>query len=67
MCPDADTETPCHTESCRNQGLHYSFNTVTGIKGMSNLEAKKVLEEIRKGLTHILMIIGGRMMMITDI
>ena len=51
MCPDPDTEIPLVIESPAGiKGLHYSFNTVTGIKGMSNLEAKKVLAEIRKGL-----------------
>ena len=51
MCPDADTEIPLVIQSPAGvKGLHYSFNTVTGIKGMSNQEAKKVLEEIRKGL-----------------
>ena len=51
MCPDPDTEIPLVIESPAGiKGLHYSFNTVTGIKGMSNQEAKKVLEEIRKGL-----------------
>ena len=51
MCPDADTEIPLVIQSPAGiKGLHYSFNTVTGIKGMSNLEAKKVLEEVRKGL-----------------
>ena len=51
MCPDPDTEIPLVIQSPAGvKGLHYSFNTVTGIKGMSNQEAKKVLEEIRKGL-----------------
>ena len=51
MCPDEDTEIPLVIQSPAGvKGLHYSFNTVTGIKGMSNQEAKKVLEEIRKGL-----------------
>ena len=51
MCPDPDTEIPLVIESPAGiKGLHYSFNTVTGIKGMSNLEAKKVLAEVRKGL-----------------
>ena len=51
MCPDPDTEIPLVIESPAGiKGLHYSFNTVTGIKGMSNLEAKKVLEELKKGL-----------------
>ena len=51
MCPDPDTEIPLVIQSPAGiKGLHYSFNTVTGIKGMSNLEAKKVLAEIRKGL-----------------
>ena len=51
MCPDPDTEIPLVIQSPAGiKGLHYSFNTVTGIKGMSNLEAGKVLAEIRKGL-----------------
>ena len=51
MCPDADTEIPLVIQSPAGvKGLHYSFNTVTGIKGMSNQEAKKVLAEVRKGL-----------------
>ena len=51
MCPDADTEIPLVIQSPAGiKGLHYSFNTVTGIKGMSNLQAGKVLAEIRKGL-----------------
>ena len=51
MCPEPDTEIPLVIQSPAGiKGLHYSFNTVTGIKGMSNLEAKKVLAEIRKGL-----------------
>ena len=51
MCPDPDTEIPLVIQSPAGiKGLHYSFNTVTGIKGMSNSEAEKVLKEIRKGL-----------------
>ena len=51
MCPDADTEIPMVIQSPAGvKGLHYSFNTVTGIKGMSNQEAEKVLSEVRKGL-----------------
>ena len=51
MCPDPDTEIPLVIQSPAGvKGLHYSFNTVTGIKGMSNQEAKKVLAEVRKGL-----------------
>ena len=51
MCPDPDTEIPLVIESPAGiKGLHYSFNTVTGIKGMSNSEAEKILTEIKKGL-----------------
>ena len=51
MCPDPDTEIPLVIQSPAGiKGLHYSFNTVTGIKGMSNLEAEKILTEIKKGL-----------------
>ena len=51
MCPEPDTEIPLVIQSPAGiKGLHFPYNTVTGIKGMSNLEAKKVLAEIRKGL-----------------
>lgn len=51
MVPEPDTEIPLVIESPGGHtGLHYSFNTVTGIKGMSNKEAKKVLEKIRSEL-----------------
>ena len=51
MCPDPDTEIPLVIQSPAGiKGLHYSFNTVTGIKGMSNSEAEKILTEIKKGL-----------------
>ena len=51
MCPFPDTEIPLVIQSpgCI-KGLHYSFNTVTGIKGMSDHDAELVLSEIRKGL-----------------
>jgi len=52
MAPDPDTEIPMVIQSPAGiKGLHYSFNTVTGIKGMTNEEAEKVLSEIRKCLT----------------
>ena len=51
MCPEPDTEIPLVIQSPAGiKGLHFPYNTVTGIKGMSNLEAKKVLEELKKGL-----------------
>ena len=51
MCPDPNTEIPLVIESPAGiKGLHFSFNTVTGIKGMSDVEAEKVLGEIRKEL-----------------
>lgn len=51
MAPDPDTEIPMVIQSPGGiRGLHYSFNTVTGIKGVSNGEAKKLLIEIRNGL-----------------
>lgn len=52
MAPDPDTEIPMVIQSPGGiKGLHYSFNTVTGIKGMSDKEAEKVLSKIRKELT----------------
>ena len=51
MCPFPDTEIPLVIQSPGGiKGLHYSFNTVTGIKGMSDQDAELVLSEIRKGL-----------------
>ena len=51
MCPEPNTEIPLVMQSPAGiKGLHFPYNTVTGIKGMSNSEAEKVLEEIRKGL-----------------
>ena len=51
MVPKANNEIPLVIKSPGGHlGLHYSFNTVTGIKGMSDTEAKKVLEKIRKEL-----------------
>ena len=47
MCPDPNTEIPLVIESPAGiKGLHFSFNTVTGIKGMSDVEAEKILGEI---------------------
>ena len=64
MCPEPDTEIPLVMQSPAGiKGLHYSFNTVTGIKGMSNSEAEKVLAEIRKDYNNIHMTTGGKMMM----
>ena len=51
MCPEPDTEIPLVMQSPAGvKGLHFPYNTVTGIKGMSNSEAKKVLSKIKKGL-----------------
>ncbi len=51
MAPDPDTEIPLIIKSPGGiKGLHYSFNTVTGIKGMKSEESEKVLQEIRKNL-----------------
>jgi hypothetical protein len=51
MCPEPNTEIPLVMQSPAGiKGLHFPYNTVTGIKGMSNSEAEKVLAEIRKGL-----------------
>ena len=51
ICPFPNTEIPLVIQSPGGiKGLHYSFNTVTGIKGMSDQDAELVLSEIRKGL-----------------
>ena len=51
MCPDPNTEIPLVIKSPGGiKGLHYSFNTVTGIKDMNSEDASSVLREIRKGL-----------------
>ena len=51
MCPSPNTEIPMVVQSPAGiKGLHYSYNTVTGIKGMSHKDAEKILTEIRKGL-----------------
>tara|TARA_R110002074_G_scaffold172954_1_gene335606 strand:- start:520 stop:1605 length:1086 start_codon:yes stop_codon:yes gene_type:complete len=51
MVPVADTKMPMVIRSpAGHAGLHYSFNTVTGIEGMSDKEAKKVLMRIKKEL-----------------
>ena len=51
MAPEVDAEIPMVIQSPGGHtGLHYSFNTVTGIKGMKQEEAVKLLDEIRKGV-----------------
>jgi alpha-ketoglutarate-dependent taurine dioxygenase len=51
MAPHENEEIPMViTSPGGHKGLHYSFNTVTGIKGMSQIEADKLLEQIRKDL-----------------
>lgn len=51
MVPDPNAEIPLVIKSPGGHtGLHYSFNTVTGVKGMSDKEAKQILEKIRKEL-----------------
>jgi hypothetical protein len=51
MAPDPDAEIPMVIRSPYGHiGLHYSFNTVTGIKGMSKEEGDKLLSRIRKEL-----------------
>lgn len=51
MAPEKDAEIPLVVKSPGGiLGLHYSFNTVTGIKGCSQKEAEKILTKIRKGL-----------------
>ena len=51
MAPDPDAEIPMVIRSPGgHKGLHYSFNTVTGIKGMSDADARKVLEKIKSEL-----------------
>lgn len=51
MAPDVNAEIPMVIRSpYGHKGLHYSFNTVTGIKGMSDSEAEKVLSKIKKEL-----------------
>lgn len=51
MVPEENTEIPLIIDSpAGHTGLHYSFNTVTGIKDMSDKEAKTVLEKIKKEL-----------------
>lgn len=51
MAPEENAEIPMViTSPGGHTGLHYSFNTVTGIKGMEHTEAEKLLERIRKEL-----------------
>lgn len=51
MAPEENAEIPMVIQSPGGiKGLHYSFNTVTGIKGMKDEEARKVLEKIRSEL-----------------
>ena len=53
MCPYPNTEIPLVIQSPGGiKGLHYSFNTVTGIKGMSEDESRFTLTQIRKGLSE---------------
>lgn len=51
MAPEENAEIPMViTSPGGHTGLHYSFNTVTAIKGMSQEESDRTLEHIRKGL-----------------
>lgn len=51
MAPIENMEIPMVIKSPGGiKGLHYSYNTVTGIKGMSDRDAELVLSEIRSGL-----------------
>lgn len=51
MAPDPDAEIPMVIESPGGiRGLHYSFNTVTGIKGMNEKESQKLLLKIKNDL-----------------
>lgn len=50
MCP-VDSEIPLIIKSPGGiKGLHYSINTIKGIKGMSQTESDKMLDFINKGL-----------------
>ena len=51
MAPEENAEIPMViTSPGGHTGLHYSFNTVTAIKGMSKEESDRTLEHIRKEL-----------------
>lgn len=51
MAPDENAEIPMVIRSPAGHiGLHYSFNTVTGIKGMKKEESDKLLARIRNEL-----------------
>lgn len=51
MCPTTNSEIPLVITSPGGiRGLHYSINTITGIKGMSDIEAKKVFDELNRNL-----------------
>jgi len=53
MAPDPNAEIPMVIRSpYGHTGLHYSFNTVVGIKGMSQKESDKLLAGIRKELEN---------------
>lgn len=51
MAPIVNAEIPMVIKSpYGHTGLHYSFNTVTAIKGMTEKESENMLAHIRKGL-----------------
>jgi len=51
MCPEEESELPMVINSPGGiTGLHYSINTVYGIKGMSKTESDKLFEKINKDL-----------------
>lgn len=53
MCPVDDVEIPLVIQSPGGiRGLHYSINTVYGIKGMKKSESDKVFDKINKELVN---------------
>jgi len=53
MCPDENTEIPLVIQSPSGvKGLHYSFNTVTSIKGMSQSDSVRFLNDLKWGLAN---------------